>query len=94
MARSGYLAGQVDFFNLTDAQQTLLRFSLDEVEARAQREQTLAELSLIAEGMPVASAPMSAPAMSQSVTGRGMGASGGGMLPGGPTPKPSPKEGM
>jgi len=37
---------------------------------------------------------MSAPAMSQPVTGRGMGASGGGMLPGGPTPKPSPKEGM
>jgi len=94
MARSGYLAGRVDFFNLTDSQQTLLRFSLDEVEARAQREQTLAELSLIAEGMPVASAPMSAPAMSQPVTGRGMGASGGGMLPGGPTPKPSPKEGM
>ena len=52
MARSGYLAGQIDFFNLTDAEQTLLRFGLDEVEARTQRELSLAELSLIVQGMP------------------------------------------
>jgi len=52
VARSGYLAGQIDFFNLTDAEQTLLRFRLDEVEAAVQRELSLAELSLILEGMP------------------------------------------
>ena len=51
VARSGYLAGQIDFFNLTDAEQSLLRFALAEVEARAQRELALAELSLIIEGM-------------------------------------------
>jgi len=28
VARSGYLSGQIDFFNLTDAEQTLLRFGL------------------------------------------------------------------
>ena len=47
VARSGYLAGQIDFFNLTDAEQTLLRFGLGEVEARTQRELALAELALI-----------------------------------------------
>src|ERR1039457_3895996 len=52
VARSGYLAGQIDFFNLTDAEQTLLRFGLDEVEARTQREFSLAELSLIVQGIP------------------------------------------
>jgi outer membrane protein TolC len=58
VARSGYLSGQIDFFNLTDAEQTLLRFSLDAVEARTQRELSLAELSLIIEGMPPAETPM------------------------------------
>jgi outer membrane protein TolC len=82
VARAGYLAGQIDFFNLTDAQQTLLRFSLDEVEARAQREQALAELSFIAEGMPTTSAPMGAPGTAQTLSAGGMGTSGGGMLPG------------
>jgi outer membrane protein, heavy metal efflux system len=51
VARSGYLAGQIDFFNLTDAEQTLLRFGLDQVEAKTQRELSLAELSLIAQGL-------------------------------------------
>jgi len=51
VARSAYLAGQVDFLNLTEAEQTLLRFNLDEVEARTQRELSLAELSLIVQGM-------------------------------------------
>jgi cobalt-zinc-cadmium efflux system outer membrane protein len=54
VARSGYVAGAIDFFNLTDAEQTLLRFGVAEVEARAQRELALAELSLMLEGMPVA----------------------------------------
>ena len=52
VARSGYLAGQVDFLNLTDSQRTLLGFELDRVESAAQREVVLAELSLIIQGMP------------------------------------------
>jgi cobalt-zinc-cadmium efflux system outer membrane protein len=51
VARSGYLGGQIDFFNLTDAEQTLLGFKLDKVEATMQREIVLAELSLIIQGM-------------------------------------------
>ncbi|HEY5910687.1 MAG TPA: TolC family protein [Verrucomicrobiae bacterium] len=58
VARSGYLAGQIDFFNLTDTERTLLGFELDRVEAATQREITLAELSLIIAGMPPASASM------------------------------------
>jgi outer membrane protein, heavy metal efflux system len=58
VARSGYLAGQIDFFNLTDSERTLLGFELDRVEASAQREITLAELSLILQGMPPANASM------------------------------------
>ena len=52
VARTGYLSGQIDFFNLTDAQRTLLGFELERVEAATQREITLAELSLIVEGLP------------------------------------------
>jgi cobalt-zinc-cadmium efflux system outer membrane protein len=55
VARAGYLSGQIDFFNLTDAERTLLGFELDRVGAATQREITLAELSLIIEGMPPAS---------------------------------------
>jgi len=47
VARSAYLAGQVDFLNLTEAEQTLLRFNLDEVEARTQRELSLALVELL-----------------------------------------------
>jgi cobalt-zinc-cadmium efflux system outer membrane protein len=57
VARIGYLSGQIDFFNLTDAERTLLEFKLDEVEASAQRELILAELSLIVAGMSPATAP-------------------------------------
>jgi outer membrane protein TolC len=60
VARTGYLAGQIDFFNLTDAEQTLLRFALTEVEARAQRELALAEISLLVLGIPPAEAPLAA----------------------------------
>jgi outer membrane protein TolC len=56
VARSGYLAGQIDFFNLTDTERTLLGFKLDKVEATTQREVVLAELSLIIQGMSPASA--------------------------------------
>jgi outer membrane protein TolC len=58
VARSGYLGGQIDFFNLTDTERTLLGFELDKVEAAMQREVVLAELSLIIQGMPPTSAPM------------------------------------
>jgi outer membrane protein TolC len=58
VARSGYLGGQIDFFNLTDAERTLLGFKLDAVEAATQREIVLAELSLIIQGMPPANASM------------------------------------
>jgi outer membrane protein, heavy metal efflux system len=51
MARSGYLAGQITFFNLSDSQRTLLDFELEQVEAATQREVVLAELSLIIQGM-------------------------------------------
>jgi len=37
---------------VTDSERTLLGFELDRVEASTQREVTLAELSLIVEGMP------------------------------------------
>jgi outer membrane protein TolC len=51
VARSGYLGGQIDFFNLTDAERTLLAFELDRIEAANQREIVLTELSLIIQGM-------------------------------------------
>ncbi len=58
VARSAYLAGQLDFFNLTDTERTLLGFELDRVESAAQREVVLAELSLIIQGMPPSEAAM------------------------------------
>ena len=61
IARSGYLAGQIDFFNLMDAERTLVNFQLAEVEARTQRELVLAELSLIILGTPPENAPLLAP---------------------------------
>ena len=90
VARVGYLAGQIDFFNLTDAEQTLHRFALDEVEARTQRELVLAELSLVIEGMPPVGGSLGgagAPGkMGGPPSSGGMGASGVGMLPGNSAP--------
>jgi outer membrane protein TolC len=98
-ARSAYLAAQVDFLNLAEAEQTLLRFNLDEVEARTQRELSLAELSLIMQGMPPAagaattmeiSSPgvmagkKAAGSMGAGVSSSGMG-SAPAMLPSSPT---------
>jgi outer membrane protein TolC len=51
VARSGYLASQIDFFNLTDSQRTVLAFELDKIEAATQRELVLTELSLVVQGM-------------------------------------------
>jgi outer membrane protein TolC len=61
IARSGYLSGQIDFFNLMDTERTLLQFRLAEVEARTEREVTLAEMSLLIAGVPPANAPLILP---------------------------------
>jgi outer membrane protein, heavy metal efflux system len=58
IARAGYLAGQLDFFNLIDAERTLLNFQLEEVEARTRREIILADLSLSIAGIPPEGAPI------------------------------------
>lgn len=94
VARSGYVAGQIDFFNLTDAEQSFLRFSLDEVEARTQRELALVELSLIVEGLPTSGTPMA----SSKVGGMGAAVSSmgstSGMLPGGSAPPKKAESGQ
>jgi len=92
VARSGYLAGQIDFFNLTDAEQTLLRFSLDEVEARTQRELSLVELSLIIQGLSPSGTDSGSKAMGAAAAPGAMGPGSGGMLPG--NSAPPPKKGM
>jgi len=58
VARTGYLSGRIDFFNLIDAERTLLNFRLAEVEARLQRERGLAELSLVLVGIVPEGAPV------------------------------------
>ena len=62
VARAGYMAGQIDFFNLIDAERTLLEFQLSAVDARIQRELMLADLSLrilsvLPSGAPLLSVP-------------------------------------
>ena len=68
IARAGYLGGQIDFFNLMDAGRTLLNFQLEEGEARARREITLAGLSLTIAGIPPEGAPVLPPAPANSAT--------------------------
>ncbi len=58
IARAAYLAGKTDFFNLLDAERTLLEFRLSDIDARTQRELTLSELSLLIAGVPPANAPL------------------------------------
>ena len=58
IARAGYLSGQIDFFNLLDAERTLLNFQLQEVEARTRREIVLAALSLSIAGLAPEGAPI------------------------------------
>ncbi len=58
IARAAYLAGKTDFFNLLDAERSLLEFRLSEIDARTRRELTLSELSLLIAGIPPASAPV------------------------------------
>ena len=59
IARSSYLGGQSDFFNLIDTERTLLNLQLQEVEARSRREIILADLSLSIAG----TAPQGAPVL-------------------------------
>jgi outer membrane protein TolC len=58
IARSGYPTGQIEFFDLIDAERTLLNFQLSEIEARTRREIVLAELSLMIAGVPPEGAPV------------------------------------
>jgi outer membrane protein, heavy metal efflux system len=58
LAVAGYLSGTIDFFNLINAQRTLLDFELADVEARTRREIILAELSLMIAGVPPEGAPV------------------------------------
>ena len=62
IARAGYLTGQIDFFNLLDAERTLLGFELEQVQARTRREIILADLALTVAGI----APDRAPFLSTS----------------------------
>jgi outer membrane protein TolC len=96
VARSAYLAGQVDFLNLTDTEQTLLRFDLDEVEARTQRELSLAELSLISQGMPPSPAGGASQGMSAPAGGGSRRMGGSASMSSGPSSSsmgPSPSSG-
>ena len=72
IARAGYLAGRIDFFNLMDAQRTLLGFQLEEVEARTRREIILAGLSLSIAGIAPEGAPMLAPYRSEAAPSSAM----------------------
>jgi outer membrane protein TolC len=58
ISRAAYLAGKTDFFNLLDAERSLLEFRLLEIDAHTQRELTLSELSLLIAGVPPAGAPL------------------------------------
>jgi outer membrane protein, heavy metal efflux system len=58
IARASYLSGQIDFFNLMDAERTWLDFQLQDVQERTRRETTLADLSLKIAGVPSAGAPV------------------------------------
>jgi cobalt-zinc-cadmium efflux system outer membrane protein len=60
LARAGYLSGTIDFFNLIDAERTLLRFELAAAEARTQRAVVRAELTGIIAGVAPAEAPFAA----------------------------------
>lgn len=56
-ARAGYVNGRAGFLDVIDAQRTLLEFELAGIEARTQRELTLASLSLAIAGVPPSGAP-------------------------------------
>ncbi len=57
-ARSGYAAGRSSFLDVIDAERQLPVFDLSRVEARTQRELTLASISLLIAGIPPEGAPL------------------------------------
>jgi cobalt-zinc-cadmium efflux system outer membrane protein len=80
VARIGYLSGQIDFFNLSDTETTLLGFQLDRVDAETERELSLAELSLIVQGMtPTSSSRGPRPAAAMTRPGSSLPSKGAGM---------------
>ena len=52
IARSAYMDGKTDFFNLMDTERSLLNEQSNLIAARLQRELVLAELSLLIAGVP------------------------------------------
>jgi outer membrane protein TolC len=58
IAQAGYGSARVGFIDLIDAQRTFLEFRLAEVDAKAQRELALAELSLLVLGQVPTGAPV------------------------------------
>jgi len=58
LIRAGYRAGTSDYSSLTDAERMLLTLKLEAAEARTQRADALADLSLIVAGTPPPGAPL------------------------------------
>lgn len=58
VAQAGYLSGRTVFFDLLDAERTLLNFQLEEVESRTRREIVLTDLSLSIAGIAPEGAPV------------------------------------
>lgn len=58
IGRAGYVAGQITFFNLINAERTWLNFQLSNVAERTRREIVLADLSLTIAGIPPEGAPL------------------------------------
>ena len=66
IARSAYLDGKTDFFNLMDTERSLLNEQSDLIAARLQRELVLAEISLLIAGVPPEGTPLPPPVHSHS----------------------------
>lgn len=58
IARAGYVAGQISFFNLINAERTWLNFKLSNMDERTRREIVLADLSLSIAGIAPEGAPL------------------------------------
>ncbi len=72
IARAGYMSGQIDFFNLMDAERSWLDFQLQEVEARARREIILSDLSLTIAGITPEDAPILRPSSNEASPSRAL----------------------
>jgi len=79
VTRAAYLSGRLEFLNVIDAERVLLDLQLERVEARMQREISLAELSLIISGATPTQRPMPARAAFPSAPKRNGSQSSGGM---------------